>query len=168
MKLFIIGHGRHGKDTVAAFLHKHYGLTYESSSMYCARHVVRPWLEDRGIIYDTQEECYADRHNHRQHWFDAIRVFNQGDDSRLSREIFETYNVYVGIRSRTEFLAARKYSNLSIWVDGFERHPEPDPTCEILKSDCDIVFDNNGTFEEQGYKLTRLFNLFRQEAYDAL
>lgn len=159
MKLFIIGHGRHGKDTVAEFINRHYGLTFESSSMFCAEHVVRPWLEKLGVVYETQEECYADRHNHRQHWFDAIRVFNEEDESRLSREIFYEYDMYVGIRSRTEFLASKQYSDLAIWVDAFERHPTADPTCEILKSDCDIVFDNNGTFEEQGFKLTRLFNL---------
>jgi hypothetical protein len=112
-----------------------------------------------GVTYESLGECYADRHNHRQAWYEAIMAFNEDDPSRLSREIFDTYDMYVGIRSREEFLAARHYSDLAIWVDGFERRPEPDPTCKILKSDCDIVLDNNGTLEEQGYKLTRLFNL---------
>ena len=117
-------------------------------------------MADLGVTYDSLEDCYADRHNHRMAWYEAIMAFNEDDPSRLSRAIFSTYEMYVGIRSRTEFLAARDFADLAIWVDGFERHPEPDPTCKILKSDCDIVLDNNGTLEEQGYKLTRLFNLF--------
>ena len=159
MKIFVIGHGRHGKDTVAEFIQRHYGLTFESSSMFCAAKVCRPWMAGLGVNYDSIEECYADRHNHRVEWYNAIMEFNQDDPSRLSKEIFTFYDMYVGIRSRTEFLAARHLSDLAIWVDGFERRPEPDPTCMILKSDCDIVLDNNGTLEEQGFKLTRLFNL---------
>jgi hypothetical protein len=159
LKLFIIGHGRHGKDTVAEFIRDKYGLTFESSSKFCAEHVVRPWLAKIGIEYDSLEECYDDRHTYRVEWYHAIMEFNEDDPSRLSREIFNTYDMYVGIRSRVEFLAAKQYSDLSIWVDAFQRHPEPDPTCVILKSDCDIVIDNNGSIEEQQEKLTRLFDL---------
>jgi hypothetical protein len=30
-KLLVIGHGRHGKDTVCEMLRDHYGYTFESS-----------------------------------------------------------------------------------------------------------------------------------------
>jgi hypothetical protein len=161
MKIFIIGHGRHGKDTVAEFIERHYGLTFESSSMFCAERVCRPWMERvHAITYDSLEECYADRHNHREAWYNAIMAYNKGDPARLSQEIFTEYDMYVGIRSREEFLAARDLSDLAIWVDASDRLHSFDPTCKILKSDCDIILDNNGTLEEQGYKITRLFNLY--------
>jgi len=159
MKLFVIGHGRHGKDTVAEYIQKNYGLTFESSSMFCAEHVVTPWLKDLGITYNSLEECYADRSNHRQEWYEAIRSYNKDDEAKLSRAIFAKYDMYVGIRSRIEFLEARYLSDLSIWVEASERHPAIDPTCKILRGDCDVAVDNNGTEPELREKLTRLFDL---------
>lgn len=159
MKLFIVGHGRHGKDTVAEFLRDTYGLTFESSSMFCAEHICRPWMQDLGVTYNSFRECYADRHNYRLEWYKAISAYNEKEPSRLSREIFESYDMYVGIRSREEFLASKHLADLSIWVEAWDRHPEPDPTCKILRSDCDIILDNNGEIKESRKKLVRLFNL---------
>ena len=158
MKLFIIGQGRHGKDTVAEFVQKTYGLTFESSSMFCAEHVVTPWLEKMGITYDSLEECYEDRVNHRMDWYEAIRSYNKEDESRLSRAIFAKYDMYVGIRSRVEFLEARHLSDLSIWVEASERWPAIDPSCKILKEDCDVIVDNNGTIGDLYGRLKRLFD----------
>lgn len=159
MKIFVIGHGRHGKDTVGEVIRDMTGLTFESSSMFCAEHVVTPWLEKLGITYDSLEECYEDRVNHRVEWYNAIRAFNEDDESKLSAAIFSEYDMYVGIRSRVEFLASRHLSDLSIWVEASERVPQIDPTCKILPTDCDIILDNNGTEEELVEKTRRLFTL---------
>jgi hypothetical protein len=158
VKLFIVGQGRHGKDTVAEFVRTAYGLTFESSSMFCAEHVVTPWLEKMGITYDSLEECYEDRVNHRMDWYEAIRSYNKEDESKLSRAIFAKYDMYVGIRSRIEFLEARHFSDLSIWVEASERWPAVDPSCKIQRGDCDVIVDNNGTIEELYGRLTRLFD----------
>jgi hypothetical protein len=160
MKIFVVGHGRHGKDTVGEYIQEHCGLTFESSSMFCAEHVVTPWLEKLGITYDSLEECYEDRVNHRVEWYNAIRAFNKEDESKLSAAIFDKYDMYVGIRSRIEFLAAKSLSDLAIWVESSERIPQVDPTCKILASDCDIIIDNNGTKDELREKLVRLFSRF--------
>jgi hypothetical protein len=158
VKLFIVGQGRHGKDTIAEFVRENYGLTFESSSMFCAEHVVTPWLEKMGIIYDSLEECYEDRVNHRMDWYEAIRSYNKDDESKLSTAIFAQYDMYVGIRSRVEFLAAKHLSDLAIWVEASDRWPDVDPSCKILQGDCDISVDNNGTIEELYGRLTRLFD----------
>ena len=158
-KLFVIGQGRHGKDTVGEIIQEISGLTFESSSMFCAEHVVVPWLEKLGITYDSLDECYEDRVNYRVEWYDAIRAYNKGDESRLSAAIFSKYDMYVGIRSRVEFLAARHLSDLSIWVDASERVSQVDPTCKIIASDCDIIIDNNGTENELREKLVRFLHL---------
>ena len=160
MKIFIVGHGRHGKDTVAEFLREQYGLTFESSSYFCAEHVVKPYLEENyGLKYHSVQECFDDRSNHREEWYRAIRTFNEENESRLSSSIFSKYDMYVGIRDRTEFLASKHLSDLAIWVDAFKRVPTADPTCKILPIDCDTIIDNNGTEEELKNKLTRLFSL---------
>ncbi len=158
MKLFVIGHGRHGKDTVAEFVQKNYGLTFESSSMFCAEHVVTPWLEKMGITYDSLEECYEDRVNHRMDWYAAIRAYNEADESRLSTAIFAKYDMYVGVRSRVEFLASKHLCDLSIWVESSKRWPAMDPSCKILRGDCDVIVDNDGTIAELYARLTRLFD----------
>jgi len=158
MKLFIIGSGRHGKDTVGEIIHKNYGLTFRSSSMFCAENVVRPWLENLGIFYNTIEECYEDRTNRRVEWYEAIRDYNKNDESRLSSAILSTYDIYVGIRNRVEFLASKHLSDLSIWVDASKRVNIADPTIKIKPGDCDIIIDNNGTEEELHEKVTRLFD----------
>jgi hypothetical protein len=159
MKLFVIGSGRHGKDAAGKFITKNYGLTFESSSMFCAEHVVTPWLEKLGVTYASLEECYADRVNYREEWYNAIRDFNKGDESRLSAAIFSEYDMYVGIRSRIEFLASRHLSDLSIWIEAGERVNVEDPTIKISPRDCDVIVDNNGTEEELHFKLKRLFDL---------
>ena len=166
MKLFIVGHGRHGKDTVAEFISDNYGLTFESSSMFCAERVVRPWLWDLGIVYATLEQCYADRHNHRMHWYNAITAYNAHDPARLSREIFRDFDMYVGIRNRDEFIAARELADLSIWVEASVRVSSYDPTCKILREDCDIILDNNGEKTDHERKLKRLFDLFISKNID--
>jgi hypothetical protein len=158
-KIFVIGHGRHGKDTVGEIIQEICGLTFESSSMFCAEHVVTPWLEKLGITYDSLDECYEDRINHRVAWYEAIRAYNEGNEARLASAIFDKYDMYVGIRSRIEFLEARPLSDLSIWVDASERIPQIDPTCKILATDCDIIIDNNGTKEDLRERMVRLLNL---------
>ena len=159
MKLFIVGHGRHGKDTVAEFIRDKYGLTFKSSSFFCAEHVVRPFLEEHDITYRSTQECFDDRANHRELWYQAIKRYNKDDVSRLSKAIFNEHDMYVGIRDRTEFLESKHLADLAIWVDAFERVPAVDPTCKILRSDCDVIFDNNGTEEELLAKVARFFNL---------
>lgn len=158
-KIFVIGHGRHGKDTVGEIIQEICGLTFESSSMFCAEHVVTPWLEKLGITYASLDECYEDRINHRVAWYEAIRAYNEGNEARLASAIFDKYDMYVGIRSRIEFLAARSLSDLSIWIDASERVPQVDPTCKILATDCDIIVDNNGTEDELREKMLRLLKL---------
>lgn len=161
MKLFVVGHGRHGKDTVAEFVQENYGLTFESSSMFCAEHVVRPHMESLGVAYKSLEDCYDDRSNHRIEWYNAIRAYNKDNESRLSSAIFDKYDMYVGIRSRVEFLASKHLSDLSIWVEAAERVTVEDPTCKIFPGDCDIIVDNNGTELGLHQRLTRLFDLLR-------
>ena len=64
LKLLVIGHGRHGKDTVCEILRDRYGYTFESSSKFCSKLFIYNDLKNK-YNYLNEEECYADRHNHR-------------------------------------------------------------------------------------------------------
>jgi hypothetical protein len=148
MKLFICGHGRHGKDTVAEIIRDEFGLKFESSSMFCAEEIVRPFLDKKGITYTTNEARYNDRHNHREDWYQAILEYTSKDRTRLAEAIFDKFDIYVGIRDRDEFRESKHLSDLSIWVDASKRIDFVDPTCKIVESDCDVTIYNNGSLKD--------------------
>ena len=157
MKLFVCGHGRNGKDQAAEFINKRLGLTFKSSSRFAAETVVMPYLADLGIKYESIEDCYEDRFNHRELWKEAITRYNESDLTRLSRRIFEKYDMYVGIRCHREFLKAKHLSDLSIWIDATSRVEESHKTPDM----CDVRIDNNGTLEDFESKIARLCNLLK-------
>lgn len=101
MKLLILGHARHGKDTVAQMLNEEFGLTHLASSEASATIFIFDTLKEK-YNYKTIEECFNDRVNHRDEWYSLICEYNNGDESRLAREIVERANIYVGMRSQSE------------------------------------------------------------------
>lgn len=150
-KVLILGHGRHGKDTVAEILRDDFGLSFTSSSMFCAEHVVWNALHNQqealdrhiaagapgmtagqligelemmaGRQYSSWAECYADRSNFRAAWFSLIAGYCYPDRERLAREIFAENDIYVGLRNRREFHAVMNAGlpDLVLWVDASER-----------------------------------------------
>ena len=151
LKLMILGYARHGKDTVAEILRDNLGLKFASSSFAAAEKVMRPFLAAKGITYNSLEECYADRVNHRQDWYEQIKAYNNPDGARLAREIYKDNDIYVGMRSEVELEAVRKEGlyDYSIWVDR-SKHvaPESSASCSITPAMANWVIDNNGTLEQ--------------------
>jgi hypothetical protein len=149
MKLLILGHGRHGKDTVGDIFAEDFGLRTVSSSMFAAEEVVRPYLErEYGLTYATLEACYEDRHNNRERWAEAISDFNADDPTALTRGILAVSDIYVGLRNDREFYASRHLFDFVIGVVAFERCPALDPTFLCPLGECDYLIDNNGPEED--------------------
>lgn len=152
LKLMILGHARHGKDTVAEILRDNLGLTFVSSSFAAAEKVMVPFLRDvRGIVYPNLDACYADRVNHRQDWYEQIKAYNTPDGARLAREIYRTSDIYVGMRNWEELAAvkAEKLFDYAIWVDASKRkEPESAASCSVTPEMASHVIDNNGTPEQ--------------------
>ena len=150
MKLLIIGHGRHGKDTVAECLRDDYGMTFKSSSMHCAEKVVYPVLKEQ-YGYTSVEQCYNDRHDHRAEWFDLIADYCKDDLARIGREIFEVSDIYCGLRNKREFHAIKNNGlvDFTIWVDRSDWvETEPKSSMSLEPWMADFVIDNNGTLEQ--------------------
>ncbi len=151
MKLLVLGHARHGKDTSCDILRKLYGLTFVSSSYFVGEKACRPYLAKRNIVYPTMDDCYTDRINHRAAWFDAIAEYNKYDPARLGRELFAQYDIYCGLRNFQEFLAlkAEKAFDLCLWIDRSGRTPsEATTSFNIGISQADYVIDNNGDIHD--------------------
>jgi hypothetical protein len=149
-KLLILGHARHGKDTVAEILRDNHGLSFASSSLFLAERIMLPYFESIGEPYASLEECYADRGNHRATWHNQIAAYNTPDKARLPREILEVADAYVGMRSDAEFAASRELFDHVVWVDASGRglSPEDRSSFNITQTPDMYLIENNGTLED--------------------
>jgi len=157
-KLLIVSGKRSGKDTMAEILHEEFGLSYKGSSQAAADMFIYDELREK-YGYETPEECFEDRHNHRPEWYQMICDYNKDDRTRLAKGILEMADCYVGMRDRDEITAClnEKLFDLVIWVDASERvEPEGSDSFNIDKSCADIIIDNNGTEEEFRNRVIRL------------
>ena len=157
-KLCILGHCRHGKDSLGEILNEEFGYTFESSSQSAANIFLYDLLKDK-YGYKTPEECFEDRVNHRQEWYEAICEYNKDDKARLAKGILERSDMYIGMRDRNEIEECMRQGifDLIIWVDALGRLPMEDASSfNIDKSCADIIIENNGTYEEFKEKVLRL------------
>ena len=147
MRLCIIGHGGHGKDTLAQIWADYFGLKFQSSSWVACRELIFDKQKD----YDTLLECYINRRNHRKFWFDTIAEYNTPDKTKLARKVLQTSDCYVGIRSKEELQSCidTELFDHTIWVDASARLPEESSESMTLTKDMSsISINNNGTLEE--------------------
>ena len=156
MKLLILGYGRHGKDTLAEIFRDQFGMTFCSTSLAVSEIVIFPSLKHK-YNYNTPEECYEDRSNHRQEWYNLISNYTSKDPSRLCRDIIKENDCYVGLRSKRELEASRYIFDLIIFVDAQDRCPiESKESCTITPDDADIIITNNGTLDQFQNKAVNL------------
>lgn len=121
--ILILGYGRSGKDTFASFLAASTGLTFQSSSAAAAEVIFNMLPEG---CYADPAECFTDRHNHRQLWFDLITAYNRKDKTRLAKKVLEKSNSYIGMRSFEEVkhcLIQNMFSHV-VWVERPGNKPE--------------------------------------------
>ena len=158
LKLLVIGHGRHGKDTVCEILRDKYGYSFESSSQFCSKLFIFDMLKDK-YGYSDEEQCYADRHNHRAEWYDAICDYNVPDAARLGREIFKAHDIYCGLRNKREFFAMKNTGvfDKAIWVDRSDHlPPESKNSMSLEQWMADYTIDNNGSLKDLAFNTEQL------------
>ncbi len=157
-KLLVIGHCRHGKDSLAEILNEELGYTFESSSQSAANIFLYDLLKDK-YGYKTPEECFEDRVNHRQEWYEAICEYNKDDKAKLAKGILERSDAYIGMRDREEIVESLRQGifDLVVWVDASERLPMEDASSfNIDKSCADIIIENNNDYESFKKSVIRL------------
>jgi hypothetical protein len=159
-KLLVIGHGRHGKDTVCEILRDKYGFSFESSSQFCSKLFIFDMLKDKYGYYN-EEECYADRHSHRAEWYDAICNYNVPDAAKLGQEIFKAHDIYCGLRNKREFFAMKNTGvfDYAIWVDRSMHLPlESTDSMSLEQWMADYTIDNNGSLQDLEFNTTQLLS----------
>ena len=147
-KLLVVGHGRHGKDTVCEMLEV-YGYKFQSSSKFCSELFIFNDLKDK-YGYKSEEECYTDRHNHRAEWYNMIHNYCSNDLARLGRNLFAKHDIYCGLRNRREFFAMKNEElfDYAIWVDRSDHLPaEDNSSMSIEQWMCDYTLDNNASLD---------------------
>jgi hypothetical protein len=158
MKILILGNARHGKDTLAERLNEHFGMTFKSSSEMAMELFIFDEIAEQ-FGYTTMEQCFEDRVNHRTLWYKMICGYNKDDRARLTKDILEVYDCYVGMRDLDEFEASKELFDVIIWVDATTRLGSAENTNKIPMGAADIVITNNGTFEEFDMKSKALGNM---------
>lgn len=159
MKFMVIGYKRHGKDTFCEILRDKYGISFASSSETACDLFIFDKIKDR-FGYATKQECFEDRDNHRQLWYDEICDYVKGDLTRLGRKIYERADAYCGCRDDKEFYAMEEQSlfDLSIWVDGSARKPPEDASSmKLSEKDAQIIADNNGDLVNLEKEVDRIY-----------
>jgi dephospho-CoA kinase len=164
IKLLVLGHMRHGKDTFAEILNEQFGLRFKSSSVAASEIFIYDALKDK-YGYKSPKECFEDRINHRQEWHEMIVEYNKDDKARLAKVILKEADCYVGMRSGLEIEECIRQGlfDLIVWVDASKRlPPEPSTSFNIDQSYADIIVDNNGTYEEFVARVHRIGKVLKK------
>lgn len=158
LKVLILGYKRAGKDFAAEYWRDNFGMTFMSSSMAAAEIFIFDLLMKK-YDYASKEECYADRMNRRDEWFNLICDYNKDDKTRLGRAILSKTGAYIGMRSKEEVQACKEQNvfDIVIWIDAEERvGKESEDSCTVSKEDADIIITNNGTEADFKEKLNKV------------
>lgn len=152
MKLLILGHARHGKDTAAEYLRDRWGVSFQSSSLTAARVILPVLNAARGLAgappYMSPLAAFNDRQSPRMRelWKRAISLYNAADKTALAREILKDSDCYVGMRALDEYQATQRLFDHVLWVDASERVGGRDSTMGIELDRWGMrVIDNNHT-----------------------
>jgi len=166
-KLLVIGHARHGKDTVGDMITDLMDLAFTSSSIFVGRECVWPhWGKDR---YASFDEMFEDRVNFRSTWANLILAYNTPNLARTATEMLKDNDLYVGMRNRAELDACKEQGifDYIIWVDGSSRHPPEGKDSNQLTPDvADLHIDNNGPESNLHVAIRNLQVRLYEEGFD--
>jgi len=148
-KILILGHARHGKDTVSEILRDKHDFAFNPSSILIAEWIWKNYLPNEG--YKSAMDCFEDRGRHRPTWFEAIATFNKDDPCAHAKNVLRGGDIYCGMRRLAELQECIKQGlfDYIVWVDASDRHElEPKSSFDIPKTYAGYFIDNNGSLED--------------------
>jgi len=159
----VLGMGRAGKDTAAEYIcHRVPGMVYAgSSSNRLCRFVAH-------MVGLSEEQAFAERHDHRDFWIAAGHAIRGQDLTLLARITLGWGDLAVGLRGRQELHGCVRDGviDYSLWIDN-PRVPV-DKTVEFTAGDCDCMIPNWGSYLELYRKLDRWLKLVHDGAFPSL
>lgn len=140
-RILIVGHGRHGKDTLAGLINLHLNHRFRGSSQVAATEVIYPLMSN---FYSTPDEAFNLRHDNRELWTALIRDFNRGDKARLAKIVCDGGFGYTGLREWEEVKECFRQGIFThvIWIERPDI-PENDPTMTFTFKD---LLDEQSTY----------------------
>lgn len=165
MKILIIGHGQHGKDTTAEIIQEEFGLSFRASSEAALDIFMFDILQKRHGYKNKQEAI--DHKNQskaiRKEWHDLITEYNINIPSRLASKILALNDIYVGMRSNREFEDCQKRKMFDLVLGVFD-HRKPTESKESFNIDffkaSQIIIPNTGTLKDLRHRVKLLHALF--------
>lgn len=164
-KILILGDARHGKDTIAEMICRHTDLKFASSSETALDIFLRDVLEKKyGLVYETREEAYLDRVNHRDKWYNEICEYNSTSRIRLAKDIMKIADIYVGMRSHLEVEACIRENVFDhiIGVVNYRKPKEDSKSNSIdINAYCDYIICNYGDLAQLEAKVINLLPILQ-------
>ena len=149
MKILIVAGARNGKDTVAQMITDEIGLKFQGSSYKAAEIFIYDELKAK-YGYNSFEECFEDRINHRAEWHKLICEYNIDDKARLAKEILKDSDMYVGMRSNIELEECQNQGIFDLIIGVYDPRKEEEPKdsfdIDIWKW-CDFIIMNNSDLQ---------------------
>lgn len=143
-KILLLGHGGHGKTTVANLLNELYNYRCASSSEIAFHYIYPALAEANG--YKTMDEAKRDKANNRMLWKELISLLNTSDKTTLAQLIINNNDVYDGMRAIDEYRVSKKLFDVIIWVDASRRVGD-DLSMEIKFDKNEMLYLNNNCSE---------------------
>jgi hypothetical protein len=158
--ILIIGHKEHGKTTFSELLSKYTGYKYVDSSLFACKVFVFDKLKDI-YNYKTIDDCYSDRRNKRDVWFNLINDYNRIEKTKLVEDILKSHQIYVGLRSSDQIQNAIKRGLfdliIGVYNDRLEHENKNSLDYDIFKYS-DIIIYNNGDLIDLENKTKKISN----------
>ena len=132
-KILIVGHARHGKDTVAEMIADYLGIEFQGTSRQFASHVRKALSEAVcDVQYHSDQECWEDRVNHRADWHVTIARFCSENKTAAADLVYAKGHIYCGVRAQAEYDAiVAKYDPVIFWVSNNSKPKEPDSSMQL-------------------------------------
>lgn len=144
MKILILGHAGHGKDTVANILVNKFNLKFLSATEYINEKIIYPALSGK---YKDSRSCLLDKDNNRSLWYDLIYDY-KGD---IVKEVLEVSDIYVGLRDINMLLKCINNKTFDLILCVFNPFLKKEDTSSMtipLHTYSDIILLNNGTIDD--------------------
>lgn len=144
MKVLVIGHGGHGKDTFANMLVEKYNLKFVSASEFACKHIVFPAMRAN---YSTAEECYNDKFSHREYWKRLISEYNKEDKLKLVKEVLKESDIYVGLRDIEEYEECKRLELFDYIFTIFNPRVERESSYSIPLNEGKLILNEKGLID---------------------